>query len=183
MDAVLVGIGTVLADNPSLTVRSGRVGENILAIRRIVLDGAARTPLTSRVVTDAWRSRTIVVVGPRAPRARKQALGKRVTIWTAPERRGGIDLRWLIRRLGKTGVTSLLVEGGGEIIASFLSAGLVHRANFFIAPKILGGRGSRKAVAGNGAGRRADITRFSDVRWRRCGEDLLLSGGIGNSAS
>ena len=82
-------------------------------------------------------------------------------------------MRWLLKRLGAEDVTSLLVEGGGEINASFLLGGFAHRIAFFYAPKILGGREARKAVAGDGIGRLEEIIRLREVEWRRLGPDLL----------
>jgi len=90
-----------------------------------------------------------------------------------------IDLRWLLQRLGAENVTSLLVEGGGEVNASFLLGGYAQRVAFFYAPRILGGRNSRKTVAGNGIERLADVIRLRDVEWRRLGPDLLLVAKAG----
>jgi diaminohydroxyphosphoribosylaminopyrimidine deaminase/5-amino-6-(5-phosphoribosylamino)uracil reductase len=87
-------------------------------------------------------------------------------------------LHWLLRRLGAEDVTSLLVEGGGEVNASFLLSGLAQRVAFFYAPKILGGRDSRKGVAGDGVKRLADVTRLHDLKWKRLGPDLLLTARV-----
>ena len=85
-----------------------------------------------------------------------------------------LDLRWLLKKLGAENVTSLLVEGGGEVNASFLLGGFAQRVAFFYAPKILGGRDSRKAVAGDGVKSLADVLQLHEVEWRKLGEDLLL---------
>ncbi|MDW8308618.1 MAG: bifunctional diaminohydroxyphosphoribosylaminopyrimidine deaminase/5-amino-6-(5-phosphoribosylamino)uracil reductase RibD [Verrucomicrobiales bacterium] len=188
-DAVLVGINTILADDPSLTVRSpappdgGRV---LKPVRRIVLDALARTPLTARVVSDAHRALTTIVVSERAPQRRVAALSRHVRVLTAPltppahatAHPPRIDLRWLLERLGAEEVTSLLVEGGGEVNASFLFSGLAHRVAFYYAPKILGGRDARKAVAGPGARDWKEILPLRQIRWRRLGEDLLLTARL-----
>ena len=76
-------------------------------------------------------------------------------------------------------MTSLLVEGGGEVNAAFLEAGLAQRVVFFYAPKILGGRDARRGVAGEGAKRLADLIELRDVEWRRVGDDLMLSARVG----
>jgi diaminohydroxyphosphoribosylaminopyrimidine deaminase/5-amino-6-(5-phosphoribosylamino)uracil reductase len=89
-----------------------------------------------------------------------------------------LDLRWLLRKLGSQNVTSLLVEGGGQVNASFLLHKLARRIAFFYAPKILGGREARKAVAGEGARSLADAIRLRDLRWRRLGPDLLLDAAV-----
>jgi diaminohydroxyphosphoribosylaminopyrimidine deaminase/5-amino-6-(5-phosphoribosylamino)uracil reductase len=86
-----------------------------------------------------------------------------------------INLRWLLKKLGAENVTSLLVEGGGEVNASFLLGGFAQRVAFFYAPKILGGRDSRKGVAGEGAKNLSEVIQLHDVEWRKLGEDLLLT--------
>lgn len=175
-DAVLVGIGTVLADDPGLTVRL--VQRPPSSKRRVVLDSQARTPLTSQLVTDPFVSQTVIVVGEIAPFERREALAQRVAVWTAPLLDGRIDLAWLMTRLGADGITSLLVEGGGEVHAAFITAGLAHRAAFFYAPLILGGANAIKAVGGHGARLLAETTRLTDVRTKKVGDDLLLEANI-----
>lgn len=188
-DAILVGVNTILADNPSLTVRlaSGPKSkvERPKELRRIVLDSMARTPLTARVVTDEFAVLTTIVVSPRAPRKRVKALAAHVSVIVAPsgksairDPRSAIDLRWLLRKLGSENVTSLLVEGGGEVNASFLLGGFAHRIAFFYAPKILGGRDARKAVGGEGAASLRDALQLTDVHWQKLGPDLLLTARV-----
>jgi len=180
-DAILVGVNTVLADDPSLTVRT----KPAKAIRRIVLDSQARTPLTAKVVSDeqAW---TTIVVGRDAPQKRVAALAKRVKVLAAPYAKsiggtGKIDLRWLLRQLGSEQVTALLVEGGGEVNGSFLLGGLAREVAFFYAPKILGGRDSRKAVGGGGVKSLGEVIELSEVRSRRLGQDLLMEAKVTNA--
>lgn len=181
-DAILVGINTILMDDPRLTTRGKSVVGNqpsgLKQLRRIVLDSRARTPLTAKVVTDDHTVLTTIVVSSRAPKTRVAALAKRVKVLVAPAFRSGIDLRWLQKKLGAENVTSLLVEGGGEVNASFLEAGLARRVAFFYAPKILGGRTARKAVAGNGAKTLKQAIQLKDVKWCKLGVDLLLTARI-----
>lgn len=177
-DAILVGVNTILADDPSLTVRNPKSEVRSPRLRRIILDSKARTPRTARVVCDEFCGLTTIVVTRAAPRRRFCALRRRVNVLVAPALGGRVDLRWLLRKLGAENVTSLLVEGGGEVNASFLLQGLAQRVAFFYAPKILGGRDARKAVAGDGARRLDEILRLRDIEWRRVGEDLLLTGRI-----
>jgi diaminohydroxyphosphoribosylaminopyrimidine deaminase/5-amino-6-(5-phosphoribosylamino)uracil reductase len=176
-DAILVGINTVLLDDPMLTVR----GKNIepRRLRRIVLDSKARTPLSAKVVSDEFSELTTIVVGRNAPKNRVAALAKRVNVMIAPERAAKIDLRWLLKKLGRENVTSLLIEGGGEVNAAFLSAGLAQRVAFFYAPKVLGGRDSRKGVAGKGAQSVNDILELQDIQWRKTGPDLFMTAKMG----
>jgi diaminohydroxyphosphoribosylaminopyrimidine deaminase/5-amino-6-(5-phosphoribosylamino)uracil reductase len=189
-DAILVGINTILADDPSLTARTkmedGR-WKMAKPIRRIILDSMARTPLAAKVVSDEFAALTTIVVSKYAPKNRVAPLARRVNVIVAPatKRRARrdaphqqIDLRWLMRKLGAENVTSLLVEGGGEVNASFLLGGLAQRVAFFYAPKILGGRDSRKAVAGEGARSLAGVIQLRDVEWKRLGPDLLLTARL-----
>ena len=177
-DAILVGINTVLADDPALTLRSV---EGCRLPRRVVLDSQARTPLTARLVTDQFASLTTIVVSQRAPAKRVAALRKHVRVEVAPLRGEVIDVRWLMRKLGAENVTSLLVEGGGEVNASFLFSGLAHRVAFFYAPKIIGGRDARKGVAGTGISDLKDALQLREVEYRWLGEDLLLTARVANS--
>jgi diaminohydroxyphosphoribosylaminopyrimidine deaminase/5-amino-6-(5-phosphoribosylamino)uracil reductase len=194
-DAILVGIHTILADDPSLTVRT-KTGAGARRpagpVRRIVLDSLARTPLKAKIVNDEFAAATTVVVSRRAPKSRVAALGKKVNVWLAPSaarvgklpgrgasRPSGVDLRWVLKRLGAENVTRLLVEGGGEVNAAFLLGGLAQRVAFFYAPKILGGSAARKAVAGEGAGSLRDVVGLREVQWRKVGDDLLLTALVG----
>lgn len=173
-DAILVGSNTVLADNPSLTVRR----QPVKPLRRIILDSRARTPLDARIVTDEFAALTTIVVSKNAPQNRVKALARRVKVLVAPAKKSAIDLRWLLKKLGAENITSLLVEGGGEVNASFLLGGFTQRVAFFYAPKILGGRHSRKAVAGDGVLRLSDAVKLRTVEWRKAGEDLLLTARV-----
>jgi len=180
-DAILVGVNTILADNPKLTARavpSSKLKVQGPRLRRIVLDTHARTPLRSQVVNDEFAALTTVVVSCAAPARRVTALSQRVNVLRAPIRAGRIDLRWLLKRLGTENVTSLLVEGGGKVNASFLLGRLAHRVAFFYAPKILGGRDARKAVAGVGGRRLADSLTLREIEWRKLGADLLLTARV-----
>lgn len=182
-DAILVGVNTVLADDPALTLRP--VAGCKLKIercrmpRRLVLDSKARTPLTARLVTDEFAASTTVFVSKAAPARRVSALRKQVRVEIAPLRRGVIDLRWVVRQLGRANVTSLLVEGGGEVNASFLFGGHAQRVAFFYAPKIIGGREARKGVAGEGVSDLQQAIRLREVEYRWVGQDLLMTGTVG----
>ena len=179
-DAILVGIGTVLADDPSLTLRApGRPGCRF----RVILDTRARIPLTSKVLTDAYADRTVVVVGRGASKRRQESIRRRVDVWVAPLRQGRISLPWVMARLGSRNVTSVLVEGGGEVHASFLRERLAHRVALFYAPRVLAGWNAPRAVAGAGFGSRAAMPELDDVKWTRVGPDLLLEARIDYPAS
>ncbi|MEI7937896.1 MAG: bifunctional diaminohydroxyphosphoribosylaminopyrimidine deaminase/5-amino-6-(5-phosphoribosylamino)uracil reductase RibD [Verrucomicrobiota bacterium] len=184
-DAILVGINTVLADDPSLTVRRGEAGVRgpraVVRgheLRRIVLDVRARTPREAKVASDAYAALTTVVVNEAAPKRRVAALAQQVRVLVAPGSDNKINLPWLLQKLGSENVTSLLVEGGGEVNASFLLPGLAQRVAFFYAPMVLGGRDSRPAVAGEGASTLAKRLKLSELEWRRLGPDWLLNARV-----
>ncbi len=180
-DAILVGINTILADDPSLTFRKRKAESGkrkTKQLRRIILDARARTPLTAKVVSDAQAALTTVVVSKRAPQKRVKALAKQVDVLIAPVSKSAIHLRWLLQRLGAENVTSLLIEGGGEANASFLLGGLAQRVVFFYAPRILGGRDARKGVAGEGANSLGEVLELREVEWRKLGGDLCLNARV-----
>jgi diaminohydroxyphosphoribosylaminopyrimidine deaminase / 5-amino-6-(5-phosphoribosylamino)uracil reductase len=180
-DAILVGVNTIVMDNPNLTLR--QPGFEDKKLRRIVLDPTGRIPLRSKVVTDKFAELTTVVVTRAASPRRLAALRKRVQVLKAQTRNGGIDLRWLLEKLGRDQVTSLLVEGGGETNATFLLQRLAQRVAFFYAPMILGGRDAPKAVAGNGVRDLTSRIILRDVQWRRLGADLLLTARVAPATS
>jgi diaminohydroxyphosphoribosylaminopyrimidine deaminase / 5-amino-6-(5-phosphoribosylamino)uracil reductase len=188
-DAILVGVNTILADDPSLTVRNqksevGSQNENS-RLRRIVLDSQARTPSNAKIVSDEFAKLTTIVVSKNAPKNRVAALAKKVNVLITPTtnsklktQNSKLNLNWLLKKLGSENVTSLLVEGGGEVNASFLLGGFAQRVAFFYAPKILGGRDSRKAVAGEGAKSLSEVIKLREVEWQKLGEDLLLMARV-----
>lgn len=184
-DAILVGVNTVLADDPALTVRTPDPSATRRASttpppspRRIILDSRARTPLSAQAISDPFANRTTVFVACHAPARRVAALARRVKVVPTPTRGDRLDLAWILHRLGQENVTHLLVEGGGEVHASFLEQGLAHRIAFFYAPKVLGGRAARPAVSGKGFGTRDTLPRLVQLEWRTFGEDLFLTARL-----
>jgi diaminohydroxyphosphoribosylaminopyrimidine deaminase/5-amino-6-(5-phosphoribosylamino)uracil reductase len=192
VDAILVGVNTILMDDPSLTFRPDKKSKAGAPaqkqLRRVVLDSLARTPLTAKVVSDEFAPLTTIVVSKNAPKRRVAALAKRVNVLVAPLGRAALlrsratqsllNLQWLMKKLGSENVTGLLVEGGGETNASFLFNGLAQRVAFFYAPKIMGGRDSRKGVAGEGVTRLSDAIQLRDVEWKKVGEDLMMTAKV-----
>jgi len=180
-DAILVGVNTIVADDPRLTVRLPRQSARASAaphLRRIVLDAYARTPLQAKVVSDTLAGLTTIIVSKAAPKERIHALAQRVRVLQAPAYKGLIKLPWVLIKLGAEDVTSLLVEGGGEVNASFLLSGLAQRVAFFYAPKILGGAAALKAVGGEGIKTLKNALALTHVQWRKLGGDWLLTASI-----
>ena len=175
VDAILVGIGTILADDPDLTTRLA--GADCRHPDRVVIDSHLRIPNRARVLSHRNRGRTILVAGPHAPEARVRelrALGAEVIVLDGGERR--VELRPVVERLFALGIMSVLIEGGSEIAASSLEAGIVDKLVFFIAPLLIGGRDAPPVIGGRGVGPLAQAARLSGVRWDTVGEDLMVEG-------
>lgn len=172
-DAILVGVGTVLIDNPKLNVRRVKKVKDPI---RIVLDAHARTPKRADVLK-AKGSKTIIIVGPKAHKSRIDDLkktGAEIMVVKAPK--GKIDMKDLMKQLAKMKITSILIEGGGEVGASAIEAGVVDKAYFFIVPKIFGGRDAKTPVEGLGVKTPAQAKHLKRVHEERVGEDFLITG-------
>lgn len=173
-DAVLVGVGTVLADDPALTTRLPAGGRDAT---RLVLDTRARTPVTAKVVTQRSDASTIVVVGPAADAGRVAALRDAgATVWTVATDEDGVALAPVLARCGEEGMLSVLVEGGSRALGSFVRSGRCDRVVAFVAPMVLGGEAATPAVGGHGFPHLADALRLTSWETRRCGPDALLDG-------
>jgi diaminohydroxyphosphoribosylaminopyrimidine deaminase/5-amino-6-(5-phosphoribosylamino)uracil reductase len=168
--AVLVGVDTVLADDPELSVRHV-IGQDPVAV---VLDPSGKIPLTSRLLDRA--ASPIVVTASMTWRKRRALTERDVRLWHMPLRNKRFDLPLLLARLGEVGMDSVLVEGGGETVASFLEAGLVDKIALFIAPILIGGRSALPAIAGAGVERIANAWRLRGVCVDWVGEDLYITG-------
>ena len=176
-DAVMVGIGTVLADNPALTVRldtdqqvPGRTPRNPL---RIILDSRARLRLDARVLTEPGHC--ILITSEAADRDALAGLvsaGAEPIIVSAQD--GKPDLAHALRCLADRGIHSILCEGGAEVAASLLTCGLVDRLLVFIAPKVIGGRSAPGPVGGEGLARMQDALQCHRLKVHRFGTDLAL---------
>jgi diaminohydroxyphosphoribosylaminopyrimidine deaminase/5-amino-6-(5-phosphoribosylamino)uracil reductase len=182
VDAIMVGSGTVHADDPSLTTRlENRKGRNP---RRIILDTRLGIPETAKVLRPESDSDTILVAGPGAPAENRARLAKRgATLLETPLKDGRIDLGILMTRLGDMGITSLLVEGGGSVLSSALADGIADKVLFFYAPKLLGGDDGVPICRGLGAGLMNDAVAVEKVRVRRFDDDVMIEGYIKKAMS
>lgn len=173
-DAVMVGAGTALQDDPRLTVRdpSGEPADR--QPLRVVVDSQGRTQPSARVF--AAPGGVLIAVAGAAP-ARERALRQAgADVLRFPSEDGRVDVRALLGALGERGVTSLLVEGGGGLLASLFEGRMVDRVEAFVAPMIIGGRDAPTPVEGVGAARLADALRLGGVTVERLGEDLHIVG-------
>lgn len=173
--AVLVGVGTVLADDPELR------GEDAARAQpwRVVLDTHARTPPACRLARTARETVTAIVHGPEAPPERLRALAEAgCRLLAVGMSAGRADLEDALRRLGAAGIPRVFVEGGGQVLGSLFASGRVDEVRAFVAPVIAGGATAPTPVAGVGVGRIADAWRLEEPRMERVGEDVLLRGRI-----
>lgn len=171
VDAVLVGAGTAIADDPQLTCRI-RGGRNPW---RIVLDGGLRMRASAKLFHQRDPEKTVVVVGTKAPAARARSLEARgARVWKLPLRGSEVSWTTLLRKLAGVGIVSIMIEGGATVAASALRAKVVDKVIFFYAPKILGGDG-RVMIDPLGIGRMERALRVKRLEVRKLGRDLLVS--------
>lgn len=180
MDAVMVGIGTVLKDDPLLTVRLAggkRPGQPL----RVVVDSRLRIPLNSQVVRTALHFPTLVAATREASpsKMKKLARAKLEILIIESDAQGRVSLRALMRELGKRGVVSVLLEGGSTLNASALREGIVDRLLLFFAPKIIGGQRAPGVIGGEGALLIKDAEPVKILKIRRIGPDILIEGALG----
>jgi len=172
-EAVMVGIGTVLADNPRLDVRlDGEWRQQ----EKVVVDSSLRTPADALLLKGAP---AIIACRMGAEPARKDALeaaGARVI--ELPAAGQGVDLRALLSLLGRENITSVLVEGGSMLLGGLFDRQLVQRVTVFIAPMVIGGQGAPGPVAGGGVEHLASALRLTDIETRQSDGDLLVSGRV-----
>jgi len=178
-DAVMVGIGTVLSDDPRLNIRHIRA-KNLTEPLKIVIDPEGRVPISSNLIKDP--AKAIIVVTKKAPARRLKklrSLGAKI-IFGRPDKRakGRIDLKALMATLGKQKITSIMIEGGAGLAASALSSKIVDKAVFFVAPKIIGGRDALSPVGGKGIKKVSKALHLKDVTTKRLGEDIMIEGYI-----
>jgi diaminohydroxyphosphoribosylaminopyrimidine deaminase/5-amino-6-(5-phosphoribosylamino)uracil reductase len=181
-DAVAVGIGTALADDPALTARVGGSDSVTLAgrqPRRILFDSLAQLPPTARLLDDATAVPLTVIVSRAAPRVATDALEARgVDVICATGENEPARVRSALDQLGSAGVTSILLEGGPRLAGAFLDAGEIDEIRFFISPIVLGGRAARDPLESDGVEAISDAVRALTLDCERVGDDLLLTARI-----
>jgi len=174
-DAILVGVGTIIADDPLLTDRSGRPRRRPLL--RVILDSRLRLPLESRVVRTA-KNDLLVLCSFAEEKKKKQLLRHGVQVEQIPEptSEGHPNLPAVLRHLGSMEIISLMVEGGAMVNWAALSSGIVDKVFLYYAPKILAGTGSIPFAGGAGFHRMSDAVQVKKIGLRRFGEDFAVEG-------
>jgi diaminohydroxyphosphoribosylaminopyrimidine deaminase/5-amino-6-(5-phosphoribosylamino)uracil reductase len=175
-DAILVGVNTILRDNPALTTHLPE-GETKNPVR-IVVDSQARTPLEAQVVTSAKETPTLIAVTNAAPVDKINRLEKMgvEVLSVNTNNNGRVDLKALMLELGRREITSVLIEGGGEVHGSALKAGIVDKIGWFIAPLIIGGQEAPGPVGGEGVASIKEAFPLKQITVKKCGQDIYVEG-------
>jgi len=168
-DAILVGVNTVIKDNPSLTTRLEAGGKNPV---RVVLDNTLRTPLDSRIVNDR-AAETIIVTGARAEPERIKQFTERGTEVIKLETEQ-VEVHDMLKKLGERGITSVYVEGGAEVHGSFLKEKAFQQVIAYIAPKLLGGKNAPASYGGAGIARIEDTVSLEIKDVKQIGQDIRI---------
>jgi diaminohydroxyphosphoribosylaminopyrimidine deaminase/5-amino-6-(5-phosphoribosylamino)uracil reductase len=180
VDAVVVGIGTALADDPKLTSRIELPGAAaVRQPRRVVFDSTARLPLDSQLVAQAPEIPLTVVISRAAPRSAADALesaGADVVVATGEHEPARV--RSALDSLGEQGITALLLEGGPHLAGAFLDAGEIDEVRLFLAPLLLGGSAARDPLEGEGVERISDALRALTLDCERIADDILISARL-----
>lgn len=172
--AIMVGIGTVLADNPMLTCRLEN-GRNPI---RIICDTNLRIPIDCNIVQTAKEVPTIIATSSANTEKIKLLENFGCTVMNIPKKDGHINLSTLTENIGSMKIDSILLEGGGELNWSMLNAGLVNKIQAYIAPKIFGGAGAKSAVSGIGVPAPSDAFLLYDTKIKHFGDDIMIESRV-----
>jgi len=174
LNSIMVGVNTVIADDPELTCRIN----NDKKLIRIVVDTNLRIPLDSKVINNKDKL-TIIATTLNSNENKKQALRDLgIKVIEVSEKNNKVNLKELLRKLGQEGIDSVLIEGGGTLNFSALEENIVDKVIFYIAPKILGGENSKSCIAGIGFSELNQAVNLKDISYRKIGEDLVVEGYI-----
>lgn len=176
MDAVAVGIGTVVADDPRLTVREAQGRSPV----RVIFDTKLRTPQSSRLVGTSRETATWIITSVDASTVVEQSLtahGVQI-MRVSPSAEGRVDVTAALRGLVQRGIVSLMIEGGAELAGSVIAARLADELHVFVAPILLGPRGRPGAVDWAGPDTPSEAPRITDPHWERCGKDAYVFGPL-----
>ena len=173
-DAILVGVNTVLRDDPRLNgVKKTK------RLKKIILDSSLKTPLTARLFKGVRRADCIIAVTRKASPAKiKKFQNKGVRVIISPVKDGHVDLKWLLKALAKEEITSILMEGGARVIGSALKGKLVDKLYIYVAPKIIGDQAALSSIVGVNTVNIGRSIRLKDLTSRNIGQDILLIGYV-----
>jgi len=170
VDAIMVGIGTILADDPELTSRV-KCGRDPL---RVIIDPELAIPLKAKVLAD---TNALIITSRRASKEKINIVREMgVGVLVRGGKSGKINFTKLVEEFGRKNITSLLIEGGGEVIGSAFDAKIVDKFILYVAPKIIGGRDAKTPVAGDGISKMTDAIKLKDFSFEKVGDDFLLTG-------
>jgi len=179
VDAVVVGINTVLRDDPLLTARDPSKPARPGRPMKVIIDSHLRTPLSSRCFSSASPAPALIATIDRSAVKRARFERRGIRVLTLPPVRGRVPMGRLFAQLAaRHEITSVLIEGGGEVLGSAFDERLVDQVVWFVAPAILGGRSSPSAVAGDGVRRVSDAVRLEAMTARRVGSDLMIDATV-----
>lgn len=179
MDAVLVGLGTVLADDPLLTARPAGPRTAV----RVILDRRGELPLETQLVATARQVPVLLVIGPQVPRQRRCQLEQAgVELLVIDEPTPARELERLVHELGSRQMTNLLVEGGSRVLGNFRDAGLIDEVHCFLAPKLIGGQTALSPIAGVGLDAVPEASSLIQPRLEILGTDVYLHGRVRENA-
>lgn len=173
-DAIMVGVNTVLRDNPRLDAWFSKTQPI-----KIIVDSQLSTPQEAHIFSN--KSRVVIVTLPTGPgqeTENRNILAKQAKILEVKEKAGQVNLKDMMRKLAQMEIINIFVEGGGTLIGSLFDEGLVDRVLFFISPKIIGGKEALSSVMGKGISRLGQAVKLKNLKVSRFGEDMLVEGDI-----
>ena len=173
-DAIMAGIGTVVADDPQLTARKSDGTPQSRQPLRVVMDSSGRIPISSRLLSQPGG--TLVTTAGASREKQAALLDAGAEVLDVPAIDGRVDLHALMDELGRRGMTTVFVEGGATLLGSLFDAGLVDRVVAFVAPVIIGGESALSPVGGEGMELMADALRLVDVQFHTFGDDVAVTG-------
>ncbi|MCF8233108.1 MAG: bifunctional diaminohydroxyphosphoribosylaminopyrimidine deaminase/5-amino-6-(5-phosphoribosylamino)uracil reductase RibD [Bacteroidales bacterium] len=173
---IMVGVNTVIADNPGLTTRREGAKRNPV---RIVVDSSGRIPTDVDVVNSKEQAQTILAFTEKVSPEKREIFNKGgIITLVLSQKQGKVDLEALLKKLGKRSIDGILLEGGGTLNYSMIEAGLVDEVFAFIAPKIVGGENSKTPVSGKGVDLMKDAIELTDVKTMSIENDFMIRGKV-----
>ena len=183
VDAIMIGVNTLITDNPRLTARGccGRSGCTAKQPLRIIADGTGRSPVDSRIFTELGRT-LVACIEPYDAEKRAELNAPNVEVLGVPGSNGLVDLEALLKAAGERGISTVLLEGGSELLGYAFDHGLVDKVLAFIAPMIIGGRDGRTAVGGAGAMTIQEALSLDRVEVKSFADNVLISGYVSTTS-